>query len=470
MQGGPLRQGQEGQGAARFKLALAVLTVIAFTAPAMPLLGLSEDPNLPPNPALRLYWPPVYALTLLLCLRSWRDLRRAWFAALLVGLPVCWAVASQLWSIMPDDTGRRAIALVMTTLFGVVLGSAFSGERMVKVIAAACVVLAGASAVMALALPQYGVEQLVNVGCWRGLWDTKNALAAFMTIGALASACAASLPGAHRRRWLVAFGLCGFDLLMSRGKTSLVCLLLGLALLAVFSLARKGPARAVMAVWAAGAALLVSGFVAFIAPEVFFKAIGKDPTLTGRTEIWTAVLAQVAQRPLTGFGFAAFWGKQSVPAQIIAKQTGWPAPEAHNGWLDLLAQVGGVGAGLAALACLVGVVYGAATMSRRDDGDFSAIYIVIFLAMSLAESVLLSPNGLIWVVFVAALTQVLRPHALDAPSDTMQKQVQLGKPDRLAGSVDGGAEGAAWGNQLDPAYSTPYPHGLAAGPGPAMRV
>ena len=84
---------------------------------------------------------------------------------------------------------------------------------------------------------------------------------------------------------------------MSRGKTSLVCLLLGLALLAVFGLARRGPARAVLAVWASGAVALAAGFAAFVVPDVFFHAIGKDPTLTGRTQIWTAVLGQVAPAP-----------------------------------------------------------------------------------------------------------------------------------------------------------------------------
>ena len=410
MQDGLQVQGQEtSRRIDRLDFAMAVLTVAAFTAPGMLLLGLSDDPNAPPNPILRLYWPPVYALALLLCARRWRELSKAWAAAILVALPVAWACASQSWSIMPDDTGRRAFALVLTTLFGFCLGAAFTGRRMVQIVAAAGLVLAAGSLVVSIAVPRYGVEQLVNIGCWRGLWDTKNALAAFMTIGALAAACAATLSDVRRKLWIASFALCGFDLLMSRGKTSLLCLLLGLALLAVFGLARRGPARAVLAVWASGAVALAAGFAAFVVPDVFFHAIGKDPTLTGRTQIWTAVLGQVAQRPWTGFGFAAFWDKTSIPAREVAKQTGWVAPEAHNGWLDLLAQVGWVGLALTSLGCLVGLVLAVARGSGRDDGWFSPIYLVVFLALSLAESVLLSGNNLVWVVFVAALTQLVAP-------------------------------------------------------------
>ena len=408
----------QGRGAAprgdRLDVVMAVLAVVAFTAPGMLLMGLSDDPNAPPNPMLRLYWPPVYALVLLLCARRRRELARSWAPAILVALPVAWACASKSWSIMPDDTGRRAFALLLTTVFGFCLGAAFTGRRMVQIIAVAGLLLAAGSVVVSVAIPRDGVEHLVNVGDWRGLWDTKNALAGFMMIGALAAACAATLADGHRRLWVAGFVLCVFDLLMSRGKTSLVCLLLGLALLAVFSLARRGPVRAVLAVWATGALGLAAGFVAFLVPDAFFHAIGKDPTLTGRTQIWAAVLGQVAQRPLTGFGFAAFWNKTSVPAKVVARQTGWVAPEAHNGWLDLLAQVGWVGLALTAFGCLVGLVLAIARGAGRDDGWYSSIYLVIFLAMSLAESVLLSGNNLVWVVFIAALTQLAGP-ARSAP-------------------------------------------------------
>ena len=39
----------------------------------------------------------------------------------------------------------------------------------------------------------------------------------------------------------------------------------------------------------------------------FSSALGRDATLTGRTETWAALVPVVAQQPLLGCGFASFW-------------------------------------------------------------------------------------------------------------------------------------------------------------------
>jgi exopolysaccharide production protein ExoQ len=390
----------------RIDFVLACVTLAAFSGPGMMFLGLTDDPSAPPTPLLRLFWPPVYGLAILLLARRWRPVGRAWLAGLVMLAPALWAWATQFWSLAPDDTSRRGLALFMTTLFGVVLGAGFPGRTLVRIVAATLFWLALGSAATAVLMPRYGVEQVINQGCWRGLWDTKNALAAFMAVGAIAGAAAATLPGPGRRFWIAAFAACLFDLLMSRGKTSLVCLLLALVLLAVYHLGRQGPLRAVLVAWTAGAAGLWGGLAMLVKPELFFHAIGKDPTLTGRTEIWTALLQQVAERPVSGYGFGAFWNKESIPAKIIAAQTGWAAPEAHNAWLDLLAQVGGVGIVLAGLGCLIGLAL-AFRPARRDDGMFASVYVVSFLGLTMAESVLLSPNSLVWAAFVAVVVNLM---------------------------------------------------------------
>jgi exopolysaccharide production protein ExoQ len=105
----------------------------------------------------------------------------------------------------------------------------------------------------------------------------------------------------------------------------------------------------VIVVWLGVTVAVTAAMVMWLAPELLFKALGKDPTLTGRTDIWAALLRQSAKHPLTGYGYAVFWTLESHPAQWIRKETGWLVPTAHNGWLDILAQLGWIGVGLCAL-------------------------------------------------------------------------------------------------------------------------
>lgn len=65
------------------------------------------------------------------------------------------------------------------------------------------------------------------------------------------------------------------------------------------------------------------------------SSLGRDNTLTGRTEVWAAVLPAVAQQPLFGYGFGSFW--------TDARRQLYDIPTAHNGYLDILLELGAVG-------------------------------------------------------------------------------------------------------------------------------
>lgn len=67
----------------------------------------------------------------------------------------------------------------------------------------------------------------------------------------------------------------------------------------------------------------------------FTSTLGRESTLTGRTEIWADLFQVAMQRPIFGSGFGGFW----TPATRIAHDIG----EAHNGYLDVILDIGFVG-------------------------------------------------------------------------------------------------------------------------------
>jgi O-antigen ligase len=134
------------------------------------------------------------------------------------------------------------------------------------------------------------------------------------------------------------------------------------------------------------------------------QALGRDATLSGRTDIWNAVWNSIMQRPLLGYGYAAFWrGLQGASADIIL-ELGWAVPHAHSGILDLWLQLGLVGVIIFA-ASLVLAVKDMATCLRADRPgcvDWYVATVALVIMFSMTESLLLSDQSLSWLLYVLA--------------------------------------------------------------------
>jgi O-antigen ligase len=69
-------------------------------------------------------------------------------------------------------------------------------------------------------------------------------------------------------------------------------------------------------------------------------SLGRDPTLTGRSTIWNAVLS-TQTNPLLGTGYESFWlGDRLIK---VWRQTGPGINEAHNGYLEIYLNQGIIG-------------------------------------------------------------------------------------------------------------------------------
>ena len=379
------------------------------------LIGPVFAPTQDETPVLRLIWLPVYAAVAGLLIFRFERVVRVWPAWIALLLLVALAYASKFWSIDAEVTGRRVIAMAITGSFAIYLGAVFRGPHLPRVLMQAGLVMAVGSLVMVFAFPSIGIHQTDNAGLWRGLWYEKNQMGIVMV--AAATAAAACLASGDPRRLMPAVTLVVATALVlaTQSKTSLLCLMLGLGIVGgLWALRKGGPAFSVVMVW-----LAVVGAGAFLAlwftdPGAVLEALGKDPSLTGRTHIWDSLMQRVSERPWTGYGYNAFWGRESIPAAYVRQETGWSVPSAHNGWIDLLVQLGWPG------AVLVGTLFASAilfnlfrvTGAGAREGGFGLAYLAVFLMLSLSESVLLSHQSLPWTLFLAMLARGVMPETV----------------------------------------------------------
>lgn len=376
------------------------------------LIGPVFAPNQGETPMLRLIWLPVYAIIFGLIAARFQQVLRAWPAWLALAGLIALAFASRYWSIDPAVTGRRVIALTMTGSFALFLGTAFPGERLPRLLMQSGLIMALGSLVMVFAFPAIGIHQEDNAGLWRGLWYEKNQMGIVMVAAATAAAaCLAAGTG----RWkapALTLVLTTALVIATQSKTSLLCLLLGLGLIsALWAMRRGGPAFAVVCVWLGIVVVGIGAYVFLTDPESILVALGKDPSLTGRTHIWDSLMRRVAERPWTGYGYSAFWGRESIPAAFVRQETDWPVPSAHNGWIDLLVQLGWPGAIAVGSLMVTATIM---TLTRLGsagvrEGYWAIAYLGVFLLLSLSESVLMSHAELPWTLFLAILARAVSP-------------------------------------------------------------
>jgi exopolysaccharide production protein ExoQ len=319
--------------------------------------------------------------------------------------------ASVTWSVSPDQTLRRAIAVALTTLSAVALGARWRWPALTETLAVTFGILLVGSLIAGLFLPSIGRMAASFPGSWRGLWLEKNTFGGEMAFAALIFAAAGVLKPERRWLWFVMSALALGLIYMSTSKTSLVALLLGAAVFGLVMLVRRGGGVAVIGIYGAVVALGALGAAIFLAPDIFLSLLGKDATLTGRTKIWAAVMRQIELRPWQGYGYGAVWSEDSGwgPLAWIVKEAGFKPEHAHNSWLEQWLGMGYVGLG-------AWIGYYLTTLGRAIWAMFASVgalvtlpFFVVFTMITLTESVAVSYNDMRWVIFVAFSIRLALP-------------------------------------------------------------
>ncbi len=391
----------------------------------MPLTGPDGDADA--SSLIRNLYVPAYVVTFGLALtalpQTFRALVRSPLICALTGL----VFLSALWSIDPETTERRGVAVLFTTLTGVVIAARYDWPRMLEVLATALAVVVICSFVLGLAFPRYGRMSDLFPGAWRGVWYEKNGLGDNMSLGCLVFCAAALLNPPKRWFWAVMAGLAAALVVLSQSKTSLVSMLIGLVAMGFVVLIRRGPVLAVLATFVGVTALIAAGCGLYFASDWFFALLGKDMTLTGRTKLWDAVLTQIHTRPWTGFGYAAVWTDKTIwgPLAWISKQAKFVAFHSHNSWLEVWLGLGM--AGLVLWALLFAEVWARSVLAayRSPAGYFALPFLVVFSVMTLTETLALVYNDFIWVTFVALAVKLAAPSRL---ADRSRAEVRLAAP------------------------------------------
>lgn len=255
-------------------------------------------------------------------------------------------LVSSTWSVHPDISLRRGIGYVLSLLVAAYLTIIFRLEQRMKLLSVAFAIAAVATVVFVIAYPDYGVMRFMELkGNWRGVFPHKNTLGLVMAAAVFVETYI--IASNDRIVWW-RIGLLTtycFLVIQSHSATALILVLLYLMGALLYKFWRYNRMLSVTFSLCALLVLLGSALVLYLEPGYVLGLIGKDVSLTGRTEVWDVVVSLIEQKPLLGWGYRATWVLGDAATVLADRQVGgWGLASSHNAFLEIALQLGAVGA------------------------------------------------------------------------------------------------------------------------------
>jgi exopolysaccharide production protein ExoQ len=286
--------------------------------------------------------------------QSFESVGRWWIILLLPA----YCMLSALWSLYPENSLRYGLQLMFTLIVGVVITGRTSTTTLMR----------GLFVVYAI-----GVVASVLIGrnggaAWLGIFGSKNAFAAHVAVFCLIAVATAADGRAHPLLRLGALGgalLSAPLLVLAQSAGAILMVLPCVAIIILVLLTNRLSAYQKMFV----AALVVLSLAAIALLVVtqgdtllagVLEGSGKDPSLTGRTDLWATGLSFIAERPLQGLGYRSFWVVGFAPAEELWAMFLVPSGAGfnfHNTYISNAVEIGLLG-----LLLQVFIIYGGAGM------------------------------------------------------------------------------------------------------------
>ncbi|MCZ2858470.1 O-antigen ligase family protein [Blastococcus sp. VKM Ac-2987] len=348
---------------------------------------------------------PLAALVTILCLPAERRGRlRLPLPMLLFG---GWCLLSVLWTSDQANSVRRCVDVFALLTVGWVVGQVLGLPAARHVLALAVRGVLLASVVVLVVLPDWSTTPGADgAPGWHGLFPHKNGLGFFCAVAFVTLYCDTSA-GWRRRLWLA---LCAIVVVGSQSASALGATAAAGCVIGWHALRGERPddRRRLRTDVMAAAALLIAVLCIVARPGLGLELLGRDSSLTGRREIWTAVIRQIGERPIEGYGFGGVWDRASPVTLEIWRESRFEAFYAHNGYLDLPLQVGFVGLGLF-LVLVVSLVLRALGHRPYAEAAWPLGLLAVLLITAFTESSPFTGEGLL---LLALLGGFLTPPAV----------------------------------------------------------
>jgi exopolysaccharide production protein ExoQ len=299
-------------------------------------------------------------------------------------------IASTLWSDYPGESLYLGTAFLMFMLCIIIMC------RVVRFPPLAQGITIGVAVALLITIisGRYKLDYLSGTYSLIGYFGSKNMVGFTAELGIITALVVFFFKRSALHRLLFAIVPCIICLTamhMSDSGTSLLSLIAALSVMGLIYILQRLPNQLRAAFIGIGCIVVLTLFAVGITTggqELLLKGLGKDTTLTGRTELWHLGYIIGWERPVLGHGYSAFWVLGQPQAEklwtdfFIAPKTGF---HFHNVYIQTFVDLGAVGA-LLIIILVLHACLGSMWVSIRRRDNPEAILLVGLSVMYFVRS------------------------------------------------------------------------------------
>jgi len=265
-------------------------------------------------------------------------------------------------------------------------------------------------------------------GFWRGIHTDKNGFAQISLIAIILFCIhytrTVSLKNKAINLFLIVISL--ILLVGARSSTALLTSLILITILILFQIDKLfepiGIRKTIsFLLILCGITIILS--ILFFVPEKLESAIGvtgKDLTFTGRVDLWKDIWVYVQNHFYFGAGFRGFWIINSPRLVEFYQIYIWLPIQSHNGYLDILNEVGAIGATLF-LLILVNYFFNLSKLKVKQSWKW---FVIAAIIMNITESKFISPKSVSGVMFIISYLALFKDSLVYKDSDKITESVE----------------------------------------------
>lgn len=324
-------------------------------------------------------------------------------------LTLAWFFISISWSMVPDVSFRRCMLTMLVCFSVFAFAEDLGASRMLQILTSVLSVLLLVNFVSVFVVPQAvhlpGEMASDLVGNWRGLHFHKNIAGPIAGLSAILFLVRA-MRVPTLKQWLL-FIICVCFVYFTRSKTTIWIDAILLPLTAVAELCSRKPERFKIFIRTIVFAMFILFLGLIIEARNITDIISDPDSLTGRGAIWGIASSYAAKHPITGSGYAAFWGMGNASPVLSATAGTWldAVSHSHNGFLEILVTTGFPGLILASFSAVAWPIW---RLMRQPPKEFAPLFGILFfsLLLNLSETRLFQGSREEWIIHLIAIAVI----------------------------------------------------------------